>query len=338
MSILHLTDKADGKLVIRQDAVDQLRAWLAQDGSRVDASEAVTFARELLRVKATLFEQRFPEHLATTFGSRATDLTATDELWTYQSASQVGKAEPRVAYGSTAPRADVFFEEATPTRIMPIVSAFGFTFHEARISAATGKQLPERKAKAARRAIAQEVDEALSVGKTINGLAIVGLANQSGTETYTTPAGAAGSKTWELKTPQEIYRDLSAPCTQVAVNSNQVESVNEILLPHSSYRYIAETPWGLVGETTILQMFLRNHANMRVRPWWRLESVSGVSGSGKRMIHYNSSSDKLEYGLPVEFEQMSPVMGMFDTVIGCHARVGGYKLYAPKSMCYGDEI
>lgn len=337
---LHLTEKnAAGVVTYRADAIDAIRSCVTrEDGSRIDASEAVTFARELLRVKSELFEQRFPEFLATSFGSRAGELTNTDEHWTYQNATQVGKAEARVAYGNDAPRADVYFEEATPTRIIPIVSSYGFTFQEARISATLGKQLPERKAMAARRAIAQEVDEALSVGKTIGGTAIKGLINQSGTATYATPVGSGGSKAWSSKTPQEIYADMTAPVRQVDTDTNNVEKPNELLLPSDRYMLVKETPWGLVGETTILQMFQRHYPEVRVRPWWRLNTVSGVSGSGKRMIHYDSRKTHVEYGLPVEFEQMAPVVGLWETVVGCHARVGGYKVYFPKSMCYGDEI
>lgn len=340
MTALHLTEAGpDGKPQLRQDAIEFIRSTIThEDGTRLDAAEAVTFARELLRVRGELFEQRFAEYEATSFGPRASELTATDEQWTYQNATEVGQAEMRTAYSRTAPRADVYFEEATPTRILPIVSSYGFTFQEARISAALGKRLPERKAKAARRAIASVVDEALSVGKEIGGYAVKGLLNQTGTATYSVPVGAGGSKAWTSKTPQEIYRDMTAPITQVAAATKYVERITDLILPADRFMLVSETPWGLVAETTILQMFQRNHPNVRVRPWWRAESISGVSGSGHRMVHYVNDSEHLEYGLPVEFEQMAPEMSTWETVVGCHARVGGYKVYFPQSMCYGDEI
>lgn len=332
--ILNLTDKgADGKPQIRQDAIDAIRAKL-----NCDAGEAVFFARELLRVKAEIFEQRFPELIATSFMSRASELTPTDEHWTYQNATMVGKAEVRTAYSSTAPRADVYFEEATPTRILPIVSAYGYTFQEARASAATGKRLEARKAMAARRAIAQEVDEVLSIGKTLNGVALKGLINQTGTATYSTPTGSGGSKAWTSKTPDEVYRDMVDACTQVSTDSSQVERVTDLLLPSSRYEYVRDTRMGIATDTTILQYFQRNRPDVRVRSWWRLETVSGVSGSGKRMIGYNPSPEHVQYALPVEFEQMAPQMSGFETLINCHARIGGVKLYLPKSMIYGDEI
>jgi hypothetical protein len=331
---LHLTQPGpNGKPQLRQDAIDTLRATF-----NIDASESVFLGRELLRVRATVFEQAFPEFLATQMVAANPDVTPADAHYTYQNATMVGKAGTRAGYSERAPRADVYFEEATPVPIVPITSSFGYTFQEMRQSAQTGKNLDTRKAMAARRAIAQDVDEALSIGKTINGVAVTGLINQSGNATYTTPTGSGGSKAWTAKTPDEIYEDLAAMVRQVPVDTNQVERITRILLPDSRFEFIATKKMGIATDTTILGFFRQNHPDVDVRGWWRLETVSGVSGSGKRAIGYNPSAEKQEMLLPVEFEQFAPQIEGFETTTLCHARVGGVVAYKPKSIIYGDEI
>lgn len=311
-------------------------------GIRLDASEAMTFARELLKVRTTMFEVQFPELKAMSLVPPEPDVDDTDEAFTYQTVTPMGRAELAADYSTTAPLSSVKADEATPQKIKPITGAYRYSFMEARRSAKLGKDLPRREAMATRLAIAQELDRVLSYGDTTKtGVTLYGLLTLSGTETYTTPNGAGGVKTWggvNGKTPDEIYQDLTAPLRQVHVNSNYVEDCDTLVLPGSSFEYIQDTRMGDGSETTILNYFRRNRPNVNVIPWYRGEAAPAAEWTGKRAVFYKRSADKLTRIVPVEFEQLTPDVTSLMTTVNCHARVGGLMLYLPKSVIYMDGI
>ena len=313
-----------------------------EGGRRMDSSEAMTFARELLKVRARMFEVQFPELKALSLIPPNTDVDDTDEAYTYQTVTETGRAELMADYSNTAPLADVHADEATPQKIKPIVNAYRYTFMEGRRSAKLGKELPMRRARAARKAIAQEVDRVFAYGDTTKtGVTLYGLLNLSGTETYTTPNGAGGVKTWggtNGKTPDEIITDLTAPLRQVIVNSNGIEECDTWILPLSSYEYIRDTRMGQNSDVSILQHFQGKRPTVQVIPWYRAEAAPASEWTGKRAMAYKRDPDKLDRLLPVEFEQLTPDVTALMTTTVCHARIGGINNYLPKSIIYMDGI
>lgn len=312
----------------------------AQAGLHFDASEANVFARELLKVRARVFEIKFPELKAMRLIPRNTDVNETDEQYTYRVATEYGRVKLGTSYQGTAPRADVSMAEATPLNIRPITASYGYDFQEARVAARTGNQLPMRKANAARRAIAQEINRILTFGAaaTEYGVAMAGLAALTGTHSYTVPNGALGTKTFETKTPDEIMTDLNGICSGVTTNSNDVEHVNTLLLPLSSFEYISNKRMGDGSDVSILKHFQGLHPEISVEGWHALEAAPAAEWTGKRMIAYDKSPDVLEALVPVEFEQFAPQMVNMETITNCHARLGGVVLYRPKAVSYGDGI
>lgn len=318
----------------------QAHAALVRGNGRLDASESVMFARELLRVRSGLFEVKYPELEAMSFAPRNTEVSDVDEEFTFQVATQYGSTKVGSGYADTAPRADVSFTEAAPQKIKALTASYGYSFQEARISAKLGKRLPEQKARAARRAIATEVDRILSVGDTTRyGATLYGLANLPGSLSFTTSTGALGSKSWLLKTPDEILADMYNISAGIVTNSNGVIRPDSLLLPLARYEYIAQRRIGDGLGETILSHFLKTNTSIKsIKPWWRLDAAPSAEWTGMRMMAYKKDPECLEYLLPVEFEQMQPEVKGFETVIPCHARIGGFVAYQPKSYSYGDEI
>ena len=320
--------------------LDHFIAASCQRTQNMDANEAVIFARELLKVRARAFETQYPEYKALRFVPRNTEVDELDEAYTYRIFSETGTAELMSDYSNTAPRADVSGVEATPQKIKPIVASYGYSFMEARRAAKLGNELPMRKANAARRAIAQEVNRVLTYGDSIKtGVTLAGLLTLTGTLTYSTPNGAAGSKTWALKTADEVILDMTSMVTQVIVNSNDIEHPDTLILPLSSYESIKSRRMGDGSDKTILNYFRELRPEITVEGWYAAESDGALSvWTGKRMMAYQRNAEKLDAILPIEFEQLAPDVTAMETVTKCHARVGGVMLYYPKSVIYGDGI
>src|SRR5690606_28178357 len=119
---------------------------------------------------------RHPELKAQRFIPKNTEMGPADEEYTYRVATEYGTVRPTSSYSrSSAPRADVSMVEAPPQRVRPLVNAYGYDIQEARVAAKTGNGLPMRKAAAARKAIAFELNDILTFGRPKAGVAALGL-------------------------------------------------------------------------------------------------------------------------------------------------------------------
>lgn len=320
---------------IRQDDI----AGLVRGPYNFDAAEANVFARELLKVRSRVFETEFAGYEAARFMSKNTDVNETDEEYTYRVATEYGTTRPGSSYTGTAPRAEVSMVEATPQRIRPLTAAYGYDFQEARIAARTGNGLPMRKARAARNVIAQEADRILTYGDTANyGVTLYGLANLSGTLSFTPATGGLGSTLWTSKTPDEILDDMFNICSGIVTNSKGLKKPNRLLLPLARFEYVSRKRLGDGSDVTILKHFRENRPGVTVEPWFALDAAPASEWTGMRMMAYQDDADTLDYLQPVEFEQFAPQMMNMETVTSCHGRIGGVVLYHPKAVSYGDNI
>lgn len=330
-------------VTIRQDA---LAAQIAAS-MHCDANEATVFARELLKVRSGLFDIRYPELKAQSFIPRNAEMTPADEQFTYRVAQEYGTVRPTAPNArERGPRVDVNLVEATPQSVRSMLLSYAYDLQEARVAAQTGNGLPMRKAAAARKVMAFEINDILTYGRAAAGVsslglpgygvAMTGIANLSGTLTTTMSTGAAGSTAPELKTSDEIVSDLNSLYRNVVTNSKGVEVPNQMILPLSIYEIIQHKRMGDGSDTSILNHFLATHPGLKVDSWHSLDAAQNSEWTGRRAICYRKAPDVLEYLLPVEFEQLAPQMNGFETLTECHARIGGCVLYLPKAVNYGD--
>jgi hypothetical protein len=308
------------------------------DGLHLDASEQAFFSRQLEHVRNKSRDVLFPEFKGRRLVAVDHEADPADEVITYETYQEVGYAE-WAKDKSKGPRVDLFGKETT-TPVRGMKASYAYSLDEMRKSMKTGKDLPGRKANAARRAIEQLIDDAIFIG---SGPGLKGLLNQTGTTVYTVPNGAAASPTWALKTPDEILKDLFGIESKIISDTLEIERPDTLLLPLSSYQLIATKRLGDGSDTTILKHFLETAVSItRVERTHKLESAvaAGVPGAwtGKRMVAYNASADKLQAPVPLEYSQLPPQVDGFEVITHCEARSGGVVLYYPKSLAYGDGI
>jgi hypothetical protein len=259
--------------------------------------------------------------------------------YTYYVYDKVGKAVITSDGSDKGPRADIK-GSMTTTKFYLAKSSYGYNMEEVRNAMMAGLDLENRKARAARDAIAILTDNAILLGSThpdLAGTQLTGLFTTSGTEVYTVPNGDAGSTLWTTKTPDEIVRDMHAMVYQVEQNSLEVEKCNTLVLPLAHKGLVSSTRMGDGASVTILQHFLASNGSITAVEF-SAKLNSSTAWTGKRACAYNRSPDKLEAPIVVEFEQLPPQYDGFEAVTHCQGKIGGTVVYFPKSIVYADNI
>lgn len=301
---------------------------------RIDAAESVFLERELESVRSQAYEVEYPELKWRMFVPVNSDPSPADNVYKYDVYDKVGQADVISNYADDLKRVDLTGSEVFQ-RMVSLGDAYGWNVQELRGAAKEGKNLPARKAAAARYFIENLLDEIMLEGRATEGLN--GLFNLSGTETYTTPNGAGGDTEWDTKTPDEILADMHGISNRIHEQSNEVERPDTLILPTSRYGLVSTTKMGDGENISILQAFLARDEHVRsVMKSYRLETAG--SGSSKRMVCYTRREDKVSGLMGQEFEQFPPQLRNLEVITNCHARTGGVIAPFPKSIAYGDNI
>lgn len=303
---------------------------------RLDAAENAYFARELEHIIPEPFDVKRAPLKALQFIPVDPNADPADETVTYQMFAHVGVAQLISSYSDGLPRADVKgTEHRSP--IKSVGSSFGYNIQELRAGAKVGRPIDQSKAVAAERAVAAEIDRVAALGDEASGL--IGLLNQPNALDFTVPVGKGSSAdtTWKTKTPQEILADMYGIESYAYTITKEVETSDTLLLPPAQYQLVATTNFSEKSELTILEVFLRNAQHVKaVDQWHRLEGIG--DGGSDRMVAYRRSLDAVRLILPIDFEMLPPEPRGLESVVPCHARVGGVVSPYPLSICYGDGI
>ena len=150
-------------------------------------------------------------------------------------------------------------------------------------------------------------------------------------------AGAGGSKTWALKTPDEIVADVAALASAVTSPTDGVEMPDTLLVPQDQFDLIHSVRMTDGDSTTIAKFILANNPYIKM-----IEAVSGLKGLGDggtdRALVYTRDVDKLGLQIPQPFEQLDADKKGMEYEIPCHSECAGVVMYYPLSAAYGDGI
>lgn len=325
--------RMDAMARARRDAVAKarLRQEIAHTrdllASRLDAGESPFVARELLALKARLFEIKYPDLKALGIlqgaGCLAVDTDPGAENVAYHELDMTGAAKIIGPNAKDIPRADVKIAEST-TPVKTLAAAYGFEWHEMKAAAMARKPLPEWKGRAARRTIDQGIDDIFAEGNTDAGLK--GMVNHASV----TAVGATGN--WSGLTNAQILDDIADNINTVFTDTKEIFPVTDVWLPSSEWARLKKVPWSATGASdfSVLSFIMENFPEVKFHSWYRLESISGT----KRMVMGHMSPDVLEGELPLAFEVLPPQAKGLDIEYICLARCGGITLRQPKAMRY----
>lgn len=334
--------KEEEKLITvpRFDARTAGRRPLKYRFERMDAGMNAFFDHQLRHIRPGLFDVQYETLKGLELIPINSSVHIGAEEYTYRWYDQVGAAELMSSLSRRGPRADVFGEEAT-SKIRSIAASYGYNIQEGRAAMMARLPLEQRKARAARRAIAEKMDRILLMGDGTStyfglyGLFKLPVVGSNAVGTYVVPDGASGSGLFEDKTVEECLFTLHDFVRAQVEETLEVEQPDTLVLPLSDYGYLSTTRIGDGSTMTILKYFLENDPYIKKVEKHTLLETAGAASS-KRMIAYKKDPDKLEAIVPVEFEQFAPQWDGYEVLTDCHARTGGVVPYFPKSIYYGD--
>lgn len=302
----------------------------------LDAGENAFLRRQLEYIRPMLYEVKYPGFKGRELVPIDYSVNAGAETTSYDAVDGVGQAQVGGGYDNVPPRVDILSKHFSQ-RILPIFDAYGWSMQEVRAAMFSGRNTMALKGKVARQAIEQKIDQVLLLGET--GWGLRGLFTLQGTLTSPPAAGDAATQWGPLKTSAEITKDINTMLNLVVTASNEVHRPTTLVLPLSAYQYLNDTNINTTSNTSILEHFMdRNAYITEVETSIHLEAAPNSEWSGRRAMAYTKDSSMLQGVIPQDFEQLAPQVVNYETVVNCHARIGGIELYYPKSVVYMDNF
>lgn len=302
---------------------------------RLDDNESAFFQRQLDYIKSQTYDIKYAELKARKLIPVSSEADPGAEKIFYRQYDQSGLAKVISNYADDLPRADVKGTEYSAS-VKTLGDSYGYNVIEARNAIYGNVPLEQRRANAARRAVAQLENKIAFFGDTKANL--VGLFNQANVTSVTIPAdGTGSSKLWSTKTPDQILRDMNLVANTVVSTSLGVEIPDTMLLPLSQYNYVASTARSANSDTTILNYFLQNNPYIKQVEWLN-ELLGAGAGGTDRMYAYRRSPEVLTMEVPSDFEQLELQIVNLEYKIPCIERFAGVLVYYPLAIAYGDGI
>lgn len=307
---------------------------------RLDANESLFLQRQLDYIKQQTYDIKYAELKARKLIPVSSEADPGAENIFYRQYDQAGLAKIISNYGDDLPDADVIGKEFSVT-VKTIGASYKYSIQEMRAAIYGNVPLEQRKANAARRAIAQKENTIAFKGDTLSNL--VGLFTAPNVTSVTIPATGTGSTTqWVNKTPDQILYDMNLVANTVVSVSLGVENPDTMLLPLAQYNYVASTARSDYSDKTILNYFLENNPYIKQVEWVNELLGAGVSGSGSapysRMYAYRRSPEVLTLEIPSDFEQLEMEKHNLIYKVPCIERCGGVIVYYPLALAFGDGI
>ena len=324
-----------GRSQVRMDT-----ARLIQRGLRCDANESMFMLRQLDYIKSQTYDIKYPELKARKLIPVSSEADPGAENIFYRQYDQSGIAKIIANYADDLPDADVVGKEYSAV-VKTLGASYKYSIQEMRAAVYGNVPLEQRKANAARRAIAQKENRIAFFGDALTGL--VGLFTAPNVTSVAIPATGAGATTqWVNKTPDQILFDMNTLANTVVSTSLGIENPDTMLLPLAQFNYVASTARSGFSDKTILNYFLENNPYIKQVEWLNELKGAGAAGSGPgpydRFYAYRRSPEVLTLEIPSDFEQLELEKRNLVYKVPCIERIGGVLVYYPLAIAYGDGI
>ena len=301
-------------------------------GLLTDAGESAFFVRELEYIKAKTYDTKQKNLKATTLIPVSSETDPGANRMTYRKYTQVGTAAIVSDYAENSPAADIYGEEVT-SKIYTISNSFRYSRQEIRASRMSGKNLEVRRANAAKRAFDEKIDSIAWNGDTAHNIS--GFINYPGITAYTVPNGAAGTKTWATKTPDEIIKDIKGIVLAITDTTNGIERPDTLLVPEAQYWDIS-TRRVTDGDSKTVKTYIEENFGLMIESV--IEMKSAGAGSTDRFMAYSRNPETLTLEIPMNYTQLPPQQKGLAFSVMTEGRIGGVIVYYPLAIAYGDGI
>ena len=299
---------------------------------RNDAKFTANLSRELEQVRAQTYDVVYPEMKARQLIPVDGSVDTGAETVTYRQWDVLGMAKIIHDFASDLPLVDALVEEFT-TKVKSVGASYHYSIQDLRAAGMSGSQLPARRARQARRAIEQAIEDIACLGHTKAGL--VGFAKHANVSLVTAVTG-----TWASATGAQMVGDMNHLVNSLVTANKETFLPDTIVLDIASYQLFASTRISTTGDThtTAMQAFLASNPYIRDVMSWNKLALADAAGTGPRAVCYKRDPEVLQLVIPQEYEELPPQPKGFSFHIPCHARVGGCVVYYPLAMAYMDGL
>lgn len=303
---------------------------LATIGCRLDAKFTAVLEKQLEFVKSRTYDIVYPEMKARQIIPVNNSVDPGAETIAYRQWDEFGIAQIIANYGDDLPLIDALVEEFQQ-KVVSIGAAYQWSVQDLRRAAMSGNQLDQRRARAARRSIEQQIEQLAALGNLKVGLR--GFANNANVPLIAPTFGA-----WASKTADEIIQDLNKLVTSIVTSNKETFLPDTLVMDISRYNLIATKRLSTTGDTntTVLEGWLRSNPWVSNVGTWNQLAKADAGGTGPRLVCYKRDEEVLTLEIPQEFEQLPPQAKNLAFQVPVHARIGGVIVYYPLAMAYMD--
>jgi hypothetical protein len=301
---------------------------------RTDASDTIWFERELEHIRARTYDvKRIPLRAREVFPMDF-EVNEGAEIVTYRQYDMVGTAKVIAKYANDLPRVDITGKEFS-SRVKGLGDAYGYSVQDIRAARMAGKPLEQRRADAARRAIAELENRVAFFGDNTNG--ILGFLGNPYIPRLASPVGAATTTPWSTKTAAEMLEDLNTLGNYASDLTNGVETADTLLIPVAQYNLIHSTYIDTFHQKTVARAFL--DASPYIKSIMPISELKGAAHGSKDMaVAYRKDPNALQMVIPMEFLQHAAQQRGLEWEIACEERFGGVVVYYPLSVVFMEGI
>lgn len=291
-----------------------------------------TLSKELEYVKSMTYDIRYPDLKARQLIPTSNEVDTAAETITYRQWDEFGMAQIISNHADDLPLVDALVEEFTQ-RVHSLGAAYQYSIIDIRRSARSGSKLDQRRARAARSAIENKIENIAALGDA--SAKLYGIANNPNVTLVTPITGS-----WATATADQIIADLHKLANSIVVTNKETFLPDTILLDIANYNLISTKRVSTTGDTgmTVLKSFLMTSPYIKqIIPWNKLAKANALA-TGPRAICYKKDPEVLSLEIPQEFEQLPPQPKNLAFYVPVHARIGGVIVYYPIAMGYMDGI
>ena len=295
-----------------------------------DAKFTAVLEQQLEFIKTRTYDIVYPEMKARQLIPVNNDVDPGAETITYRQWDEIGMAQIIANYADDLPLIDALVEEFQQ-KIKGLGAAYEWSIQDLRRSAMAGANLDQRRARAARRSIEQQIENIAALGNAKAGL--TGFAKHPNVSLVVPITG-----TWGTATGEEMIADLMFLSSSIVTSNKETFLPDTTVLDVSRYNLLATTRVSSTGDTntTALEGFLRSNPWVTNVGTWNKLALADAANTGPRIVCYKRDAEVLTLEIPQEFEQFPPQAKNLSFLVPVHARSGGVIVYYPLAMAYMD--
>ncbi len=295
-----------------------------------DAKFTAVLEQQLEFIKTRTYDIVYPEMKARQLIPVNNDVDPGAETITYRQWDEIGMAQIIANYADDLPLIDALVEEFQQ-KIKGLGAAYEWSIQDLRRSAMAGANLDQRRARAARRSIEQQIENIAALGNAKAGL--TGFAKHPNVSLVVPITG-----TWETATGEEMIADLMFLSSSIVTSNKETFLPDTTVLDVSRYNLLATTRVSSTGDTntTALEGFLRSNPWVTNVGTWNKLALADAANTGPRIVCYKRDAEVLTLEIPQEFEQFPPQAKNLSFLVPVHARIGDVIVYYPFAIAYMD--